>query len=325
MKIKSAEALSSFVRSLLAAAAHAPPPAPTPPPAPSSTEFADAARAVEAEAEALPEDALLVVNLDIAAVVPVAHAAVPGLLVLRPALVRLPFFDQASVDKLPLYTDATWHAHGRVQRAASSVPPAGPVMEQAQRCQSSLDKLRLHAAPLIEAGLLRAEVMSTLHKNPTYAQLALDTSSVVEALRGAWAELHGRTALRAEDLDAAALAASQLVHGLAERERAERVVTEAQAARQRCFTLFVRAYEEARRGVSFLRWREGDADEIVPSLYAVRRRASDAKSEGPAAPSAPAEPGSASSTAAPAPGAGGAFEALSAPSGSAPQRDPFTR
>lgn len=33
------------------------------------------------------------------------------------------------------------------------------------------------------------------------------------------------------------------------------------------FTLFATAYNECRRGVSHLRWHEGDATEIVPSLY----------------------------------------------------------
>ena len=40
--------------------------------------------------------------------------------------------------------------------------------------------------------------------------------------------------------------------------------------RQRLFTLFVNAYDQARRAVGYLRWNEGDADQIAPSLYAGR-------------------------------------------------------
>ena len=44
----------------------------------------------------------------------------------------------------------------------------------------------------------------------------------------------------------------------------------ATADRTRAFVLFVRCYDEIRRAVSFLRWNEGDADTLVPSLYAGR-------------------------------------------------------
>lgn len=40
--------------------------------------------------------------------------------------------------------------------------------------------------------------------------------------------------------------------------------------RQRAFTLFARAYDECRRAATYLRWQEGDADELVPSLYSGR-------------------------------------------------------
>ncbi len=40
--------------------------------------------------------------------------------------------------------------------------------------------------------------------------------------------------------------------------------------RARAFTLFSRAYDQVRRAVNVLRWDEGDADSIAPSLYAGR-------------------------------------------------------
>jgi len=38
--------------------------------------------------------------------------------------------------------------------------------------------------------------------------------------------------------------------------------------------LVVNTYDEVRRAVHYLRWREGDAEEIAPSLYSGRRRRS---------------------------------------------------
>jgi hypothetical protein len=43
-------------------------------------------------------------------------------------------------------------------------------------------------------------------------------------------------------------------------------------ARLRAFRLMVRAYDAARAAVGYLRWREGDAETFVPSLFGGRRR-----------------------------------------------------
>ena len=56
---------------------------------------------------------------------------------------------------------------------------------------------------------------------------------------------------------------------------------------RRTFTLLYWAYDHVRKCVGFVRWHEGDADQIAPSLYAGRTRSS---SEVPAAPVAPATP-----------------------------------
>jgi hypothetical protein len=60
------------------------------------------------------------------------------------------------------------------------------------------------------------------------------------------------------------------VRAAGQREQGPAVVVETARIRQQAFTLLVKAYDETRRAVSFLRWREGDADTIAPSLYAGR-------------------------------------------------------
>lgn len=56
--------------------------------------------------------------------------------------------------------------------------------------------------------------------------------------------------------------------------------------RQQAFTLFVKAYDEVRRAVSFLRWKERDADTIAPSLYGARN-GTRARQDEPTLPEAP--------------------------------------
>jgi hypothetical protein len=47
-------------------------------------------------------------------------------------------------------------------------------------------------------------------------------------------------------------------------------VGEATLTRLRAFTLFSRVYEDVRRAVQYVRGKAGDADAIMPSLYAGR-------------------------------------------------------
>jgi hypothetical protein len=67
--------------------------------------------------------------------------------------------------------------------------------------------------------------------------------------------------------------------------------------RLKAFWLFHNTYEESRRAMAFVRWYEGDADLLVPSLFSGRRRRSTTEepSGGPepgeaGEPSEPADP-----------------------------------
>src|SRR5262249_40949034 len=55
--------------------------------------------------------------------------------------------------------------------------------------------------------------------------------------------------------------------------------SDASLLRAKAFTLFVRAYDEDRRAANYLRWHEGDADDLVPSFFKGRPRASTAAPE----------------------------------------------
>lgn len=99
-------------------------------------------------------------------------------------------------------------------------------------------------------------------------------------------------ALRTRDMlytDASALAKRGLLDGervarteLGRREQSPTLIAEVPGNRQRAFTLFMRAYVQARRAIGFLRWERADLDEIAPSLYASRgtkKRAAEPRTE----------------------------------------------
>ena len=60
--------------------------------------------------------------------------------------------------------------------------------------------------------------------------------------------------------------------------------------RNRAFTLLVHTYEESRRAVQYLRFWEGDADDLAPSMYE-KHRGKQGQNGGqkPASPAGPAD------------------------------------
>jgi hypothetical protein len=64
--------------------------------------------------------------------------------------------------------------------------------------------------------------------------------------------------------------AVELLAAVGLREQGPISTGEAARLRQKAYRLFVRAYDDVRRAVVYLRSPQGDADEIAPSLYAGR-------------------------------------------------------
>lgn len=91
--------------------------------------------------------------------------------------------------------------------------------------------------------------------------------------------------------------------------------------RQQAYTLFVNAYDQIRRAISFLRWDQGDADEIAPSLFGGKKRRAATEAE-PPVDSAPTPTTGAAAATGPvvnAAGAGGTTAAVGLPGS-----DPFS-
>lgn len=263
-------------------------PSTTPPvtePAPGDAEAALAQ--AQAELEALTEDSLLVVNVDVPVVCTRVLAVLPGLRACQPQFYSLPDFDRRKYDGLRTYTLAVLMAHARYVHSREERPAPTAL---AQRCSDTLDVLLRAGHALSDAGLLPAEPLQTYRKQPGYRPLAVDTLALVAQLRERWTAISARTALTRAQLDAADLDARKLLEALGERDAFEREASRATVLRQRAFTLFARAYEEVRRGALYLRWYHGDADKLAPSLYAGRTGKPSQDAADPATPAAPASP-----------------------------------
>ena len=116
-----------------------------------------------------------------------------------------------------------------------------------------LDPLRLDAARDVQG----------------YQALIRSVLVLVHVLRERLPQAKGRTPLTEADLDRAEENAQRMSAALGDRENG---VSRAPALelRARAVSKLTRRYEELRRMMTYVRWHQGDADVIVPSLWANR-------------------------------------------------------
>lgn len=226
-----------------------------------------------------PRD-LLAVNLDVPAVVLVVLGALPWIDAHRAEMVG--YFGQEmvgrSVDRLELVARAAAQAHVRSLRTRPSLAAA--------RLSAAVVKKRAQLVTDVEAlihrGLLGREILEGLRGIRARRDQCFDLVQLASVLREEWARIAHATPLTPADIDAAEALANDLAVAIA--TRGQGAQAEAADLRDRAFTLLVNTYDDVRRMASFLRWKHGDLEELVPSLYSGRRAGK--RSRGAAAASA---------------------------------------
>lgn len=228
---------------------------------------------VLAEIDAVPESALTIINLDIPQSVSTTLGVLPEIRRLAPELLELKGFNAAALTKLEDYALALQHAHVIV--LVASAPPeeiAELVAEATDAREVMLDDLQ----PLARRGLVPQGPVVDFERSLGHRGLAVDVAKLVRILREGWPAISGKTALTLEQLARFAEVGHQLLTAVGVREQGPALASTATRRRQQAFTLFVNAYDEVRRGVTYLRHHQGDADEIMPSLFVKGRRKSEA-------------------------------------------------
>ncbi|AUX23596.1 hypothetical protein SOCEGT47_041230 [Sorangium cellulosum] len=270
------------------------------------------------EIDALSADALVPINLDIPRAVSQVLGVLPGLLALRPTIAeRLPTHDVGVLDRLETYALAAWYAHLLWLSSGGAENALKPLLAEAVPLR---ENLLSDAGALARRGLLDADAVAEVRAGHGHMDTANDLVALSALFSASWPEIASKTAATEDEVKRAGELGPLLLAALGVREHgAAPLPTDATDKRARAFSLFVRAYDQTRRAVAYLRWDEGDADEIAPSLYKGRRgrgASSSDTDEQEAAP--PAQPGGAAGsapagTAVPAP----ASAAVPAPAGAA--------
>jgi hypothetical protein len=232
-----------------------------------ASEFAAGFARVEAEVRAVPESELIAINLDLPSAVATVLGALPQLRVLRDSFAKLLGFDLGRFDKLRDYTLALGHAHAMFRGASG---PSDETSELADEVSALRDMLEADAMALAMRKILDEVQVTKLRGGSGYKNMAFEVVGLVGLFRERWADIQGRSALKVEELEHAGQLAQELVIAVGTKEQAPVAIGAASLLRQQAFTLFMNAYDDARRAASYLRWNEGDVNDIAPSLFAGR-------------------------------------------------------
>jgi hypothetical protein len=224
--------------------------------------------AILPEIQALPDTAVLTVNIDVVAAATTVLGLLPELRALRPQIVdEFSRFDLERFDKLEQYALALSHAHGLYRGAASMKRNTA---ELAAEVTAARDRLLSCARTLATHGLLEAARLTGCKTTTAYRATASDIFMLVPLFKEHWSRIRNNTPLTLSDLNRASNLAVELLTEVGLKEQAPVGVNAAAQIRAKAYTLLADAYEDARRAVQYLRARHGDAHDIAPSLYAGR-------------------------------------------------------
>lgn len=240
--------------------------APSTPPRQLPTEVAY--DAIYPEMAALPDQDVTRVNIDLVGAVTTVLGTLPEVRALRSQIEdELPFFDLERFDKLDLYALALNHTNA-LHRSVLS--PTTALTELGTSLTAVRARLLANARSLAEYGLIDDERLEECKAANGYRPLATSVLTLVALHKEHWASIESKTPLSFDALNEAGTLAVELLAAVGIEDQAPLTVGEALQAKQKAFKLLLQAYDDARRAVTYLRWREDDADQIAPSLYAGR-------------------------------------------------------
>ena len=233
---------------------------------------AEAAKAfaeVEPMLAALLPDQLAPINTDIPRAVAVAVGALPHIAALRDHAAKLPAFDITHIDRIGTYALAAWYAH----LLALPEVVAGELTALLEDARSLREDMLLSAELLAHTGHFDKEAVKAIRAGQGNLDTANDLVALAALFTSGWSQVENKTPVQWSQVEEAAQLGPRILVALGARDQpGVKAPNPADPAerRARAFTVFVRAYDQCRRAVTYLRWNEGDADEIAPSLFANR-------------------------------------------------------
>jgi hypothetical protein len=240
---------------------------------PNDVTHAQAFALLKAEIDAVSDEDLLTISTDITYLAETAFVAAGRIESLMPELAKLPpeHFDLEQVRKLRLYAGALIYTH--VLTMAPKPDARLPaLLEEAVVVKR---KLLAVAEALAQLGYVSSELVAAIRSGQGHHDTANDLTALAEIFCEIWARLGHRLPIDRALVDRGAVLGTQLIAALGDRRLGADALDppdDARRTRARAYTAFMNAYDTCRQGVTLLRWKHGDIDRYVPSIYPRRTR-----------------------------------------------------
>lgn len=223
----------------------------------------------EARFLAMPASDLLTINIDVPAVFTLSLAKLAQLGPLYAEVRTLRRLDQELVGHVEEYLLALGQAHARY---GALLLPRSKLSADFKVLLKARGDLAGSLRELARHGLLGGSRAHQFKWPTSRRNVVFDVLGMVGTFRAHWHEVQHRTPVTEQALQEAEEHAQRVLSSLGTRPSKD-VLARARHIRMAALTLFARAWDQLRRGVHYLRWMEGDADTLTPSIY-VRRRTS---------------------------------------------------
>lgn len=220
--------------------------------------------------EAVADEQLVAINVDIPATVERLLACLPKLEGLRgDAALRLACFDAGRFSGLRELVLALSQAH--ILFLSRTVPVAEDLATLQEAAVALRNRLGDDAEYLVKRGVLDVRWLEKIKFLNGYRNVAYDLMALVRLFREDWKKLSSKSAVTEGDLSQAEAVARRVLQAVSTREQQAEEAARSALVRQRAYSLVFREYEAIRSAVFFLRWEQEDAESFAPSLFAGRR------------------------------------------------------
>ncbi len=220
------------------------------------------------ELDAVPSEKLGIINVDIPSVVTLVIGSLPEILQVAGDIQKVaPEVDVARIQRLRTYALALNYAHARY---LSSAPVQDNLEVLVNDAAQRFATLSADTAALIKRGLINGKELEDLGSPVGYKNVAVSLTRFASVLSANWEKIEGKCAITREELDTTLRLAELILTAVGLKEQGATKAESATEYRLRAFYLLSNEYDRVRQAVTFVRWKQGDAEEIAPSIYTGR-------------------------------------------------------
>jgi hypothetical protein len=229
---------------------------------------ADAFTETAQERAALSAEELITPNVDVAKAAQTVFGALEALRRHEREVEHLLREHAVTTDALERYALAALHANALDLPETALPAPVAALLDEGY----ALRELMLDSAELLaKCGHLDAETVAAIRAGTGPTDAANDLIALGDIFRRHWSRLKAMTPVTPEQVRRASELGTSVSRSLG--RRAQRSTVHADDC-TRAWTLLARAYDEWRRAIGYVRYHEGDADDVAPSPLRNRGRAS---------------------------------------------------